>query len=142
MANFKGVTERHAAHIMLSSLADEQAREKLAALREKSLAGADFPLRWRARIPQDVGSANSGGDLGFSAGDAFPAEFEEASLGLEPGGFPNRFRPTPAGILSNCSRCASRRHRVLTRCGGLSRKICNARRQNRCLWSAARNLPT
>lgn len=85
MANFKGVTERHAAHIMLSSLADEQAREKLAALREKSLAGADFAALARENS-EDVGSANSGGDLGFSAGDAFPAEFEEALAGLEPGG--------------------------------------------------------
>ena len=69
---------------MLSSLPDEQAKEKLASLRERAVAGEDFAALAR-EYSDDVGSASSGGDLGFSAGDAFPAEFEQALAGLEPG---------------------------------------------------------
>ncbi|MBP8924766.1 MAG: SurA N-terminal domain-containing protein [Pseudomonadales bacterium] len=84
MASFKGGTERHAAHIMLSSLADEKAKEKLATLRERAVAGEDFAVLARENS-EDIGSASSGGDLGFSAGDAFPEVFEQVLAGLAPG---------------------------------------------------------
>lgn len=84
MASFEGADERHAAHIMLSSLPDEEAQARLVALRERALAGEDFATLARENS-EDAGSAASGGDLGFSSGDAFPAEFETALKSLAPG---------------------------------------------------------
>ncbi|HQY69300.1 MAG TPA: SurA N-terminal domain-containing protein [Pseudomonadales bacterium] len=83
-ASFEGADERHAAHIMLSSLPDEEAQARLAALRERALAGEDFATLARDNS-EDAGSTASGGDLGFSSGDAFPAEFETALKSLSPG---------------------------------------------------------
>lgn len=78
-----GGEERHAAHIMLATQ-DDTAREKLAALRKRVLAGEDFAVLARENS-EDPGSAVQGGDLGFSRGDAFPAEFEAALKSLAPG---------------------------------------------------------
>lgn len=93
-AAFEGAEERHAAHIMLSSQ-DDAARAKLAALRERAVAGEDFAQLARENS-EDLGSATDGGDLGFSSGDAFPAEFEAALKALEPGGISEPVR-TPSG---------------------------------------------
>jgi peptidyl-prolyl cis-trans isomerase D len=89
--SFEGAEERHAAHIMVASLSDAEAQAKLAALRERAVAGEDFATLARDNS-EDAGSAAAGGDLGFSRGDAFPAEFETALdeitvclLGLEGG---------------------------------------------------------
>ena len=82
--SFEGAEERRAAHIMLSSLPDAQAQARLAALRERAVAGEDFAALARDNS-EDAGSASSGGDLGFSRGDAFPAEFETALKSLKPG---------------------------------------------------------
>ncbi len=82
--SFEGAQERHAAHIMLSSLPDAEAQAKLAALRERVVAGEDFAALARDNS-EDAGSAATGGDLGFSTGDAFPAEFESALKALKPG---------------------------------------------------------
>lgn len=84
VASFEGADERHAAHIMFSSLPDEEAQARLVALRERALAGEDFATLARENS-EDAGSAASGGDLGFSSGDAFPAEFETALESLAPG---------------------------------------------------------
>lgn len=75
--------ERHAAHIMLTST-DDAARERLESLRKRILAGEDFAQLAR-EFSEDPGSAGSGGDLGFSQGDAFPPEFEQALSALQPG---------------------------------------------------------
>jgi peptidyl-prolyl cis-trans isomerase D len=84
IASFEAATERHAAHIMLSSLEDEQAKARLQELRARIVAGEDFATLARENS-EDVGSAAGGGDLGYSAGDAFPDEFEAALATLEPG---------------------------------------------------------
>jgi len=84
MTGFKGAGERRAAHIMISSLPDSQAQERLEALRKRVAAGEDFAALARDNS-EDVGSAANGGDLGFSKGDAFPPEFEEALNSLDPG---------------------------------------------------------
>jgi len=76
--------ERHAAHIMLSSLDDDEAQTKLADLKRELEAGADFADLAEAHS-EDPGSAQEGGDLGFTTGDAFPEEFEEALAALETG---------------------------------------------------------
>ena len=82
--SFEGAEERHAAHIMLASLPDAEAQARLAALRERASAGEDFATLARDNS-EDAGSAPTGGDLGFSRGDAFPAEFEAALKSLKPG---------------------------------------------------------
>lgn len=83
VAAFEGGEERHAAHIMLADPGDA-AREKLAALRARVLEGEDFAALARENS-EDPGSAAQGGDLGFSRGDTFPAEFEAALKSLAPG---------------------------------------------------------
>jgi peptidyl-prolyl cis-trans isomerase D len=80
--DFKGSVERHAAHILIADQPDPEA--KLSELRERIEAGEDFAALAK-EFSEDAGSAGSGGDLGFSAGDAFPPEFEEALAALEPG---------------------------------------------------------
>ncbi|GHD29736.1 SurA N-terminal domain-containing protein [Halioglobus pacificus] len=46
--------------------------------------GADF-AQLAGELSADIGSAAAGGDLGFSSGDAFPEEMEEAIAALEVG---------------------------------------------------------
>ena len=84
LADYKNATERHAAHIMISSLDDDKAKVRLGELREALAKGGDFAAL-ASQNSEDVGSAQSGGDLGYSSGDAFPAEFETALAGLKPG---------------------------------------------------------
>jgi peptidyl-prolyl cis-trans isomerase D len=69
---------------MIASLDDDKAKARLEELRAKLAAGAEFAALARDSS-EDVGSAASGGDLGYSAGDAFPKEFEEALAKLRPG---------------------------------------------------------
>lgn len=84
MRGYEGTVERHAAHIMLEGLSDDEAGAKLAALRERALKGEDFAVLAQQNS-SDAGSASAGGDLGYSTGDAFPPEFETALATLKPG---------------------------------------------------------
>ena len=84
LADYKNAEERHAAHIMVSSLDDDKAKARLSELRSRIEKGEDFGTVAR-EASEDVGSAQDGGDLGYSGGDAFPAEFEAALAGLKPG---------------------------------------------------------
>jgi peptidyl-prolyl cis-trans isomerase D len=84
LADYKDAEERHAAHIMISSLEDEKAKARLGELRARIEKGEDFATIAR-EASEDVGSAQDGGDLGYSGGDAFPAEFEQALTALKPG---------------------------------------------------------
>lgn len=80
------VTQTHARHILLKTsevVSEEDARRRLAALRERIVAGADFGEL--ARLNSEDGSAARGGDLGWVyAGDTVP-EFERAMDALKPG---------------------------------------------------------
>ena len=53
-------------------------------IKAKLAAGEDF-AKLANEFSTDAGSKNQGGDLGFSAGDAFPAEFEAALAKLKVG---------------------------------------------------------
>ena len=81
-------TENRVSHILIEAGLEEsdeallaRANQVIAALAE----GQDF-AELASTSSDDVGSAGVGGDLGFSAGDAFPPEMEEAIVSLEVGG--------------------------------------------------------
>ncbi|MEP4484869.1 MAG: SurA N-terminal domain-containing protein [Halioglobus sp.] len=78
-------TENRVAHILLEQGADEDDaayQERIDTVAQALAAGGDFAAL-AGEFSDDIGSAASGGDLGFSAGDAFPAEMEEAIATLE-----------------------------------------------------------
>ncbi len=81
--NFENSTEREAAHIMIEG-DDDAAKEKVALVAEKLAAGEDFAAL-ASEYSDDFGSRDNGGNLGSSAGDAFPAEFESTLLELSEG---------------------------------------------------------
>ena len=69
-----------AAHILLSD--PDQAL--IGEIQAKLAAGEDFASLAK-QYSEDVGSADFGGDLGFTAGDTFPESFEAALAALEVG---------------------------------------------------------
>lgn len=78
-------TENRVAHILLQRASGESAAEfadRVKAVQEALAASEDFAAV-AAEYSDDIGSANSGGDLGFSDGDAFPEEMEAAIASLE-----------------------------------------------------------
>jgi len=87
MADFKPVTERHAAHILIEAnppLNDEQTKALAESIAKRAAAGEDF-AKLAAQYSDDVGSKNNGGDLGTTKGDAFPPVFEQALATLKSG---------------------------------------------------------
>lgn len=81
--------ELRARHILLQLGADasdaerEAARARLAAIRERAVAGEDFAAL--AREHSEDGSAPQGGDLGFFGPGMMVEPFERAAYALEPG---------------------------------------------------------
>lgn len=78
-------TENRVSHILLQQASDESAAEfnsRIEAVQAELAAGEDFATV-AAERSDDIGSANNGGDLGFTAGDAFPEEMETAIAGLD-----------------------------------------------------------
>ena len=71
---------RQAAHILLEDPADELVAEIQAKLGD----GQDF-ARLASEYSVDFGSAETGGDLGYTSGDTFPEEFEKALKSLSIG---------------------------------------------------------
>lgn len=81
--DFTASTEREAAHIMIEG-DDEAAQQKMATVKEKLAAGDDFAVLAQ-EYSDDFGSRDNGGNLGSSAGDSFPEDFEKALLTLTEG---------------------------------------------------------
>ena len=75
---------RQAAHILLEDPTDELVAEIQAKLDE----GQDF-ARLASEYSADFGSADTGGDLGYTSGDTFPEEFEKALKSLSVGSVSN-----------------------------------------------------
>ena len=75
---------RQAAHILLEDPADELVAEIQAKLDD----GQDF-ARLASEYSVDFGSAETGGDLGYTSGDTFPEEFEKALESLSIGSVSN-----------------------------------------------------
>jgi peptidyl-prolyl cis-trans isomerase SurA len=80
------VTQTRVRHILLKTsevVSEADARRRMAGLRERIAAGADFAQL--ARLNSEDGSASRGGDLGWvHAGDTVP-DFERAMDALKPG---------------------------------------------------------
>ena len=81
---FQSSTERHAAHILIEPKDDDSHQQVLADIEQKLADGGDFAAL-AEEYSEDFGSSGVGGDLGYSSGDTFPAEFEQALAGLEVG---------------------------------------------------------
>jgi peptidyl-prolyl cis-trans isomerase SurA len=92
------VTQTHARHILVRTseiVSEEDARRRLAALRERIAGGADFAEL--ARLNSEDGTAARGGELGWVyPGDTVP-EFERAMDALAPGELSQPVR-TPFGF--------------------------------------------
>ena len=79
-ASLESAESLQAAHILLS----DPSAELLAEIQAKLDAGEDFAALAK-EYSEDVGSADLGGDLGFTSGDTFPEAFEAALAALEVG---------------------------------------------------------
>ncbi|CAN5723631.1 peptidylprolyl isomerase [soil metagenome] len=71
-------------HAVISSTQKKEAREKLEAIRQQILSGADFQDLARQHS-EDPGSAPLGGELGFHKKKELVPEYEEAAFRLDPG---------------------------------------------------------
>ncbi|AWF80831.1 peptidylprolyl isomerase [Microbulbifer sp. A4B17] len=80
LTGFESKLRRRAAHILL----EEADAEKIAEIQGKLDAGEDF-AELAKTYSQDVGSAEEGGELGYTTGDVFPEAFEQALAALEVG---------------------------------------------------------
>ncbi len=81
-----GVEQTHVRHILLRAregLSEAEARDRLAKLRERIVAGADFGEL--AKQNSEDASAPKGGDLGWVAAGDTVAEFEAVMDSLKPG---------------------------------------------------------
>jgi peptidyl-prolyl cis-trans isomerase D len=74
-------TRNRVSHVLFEEGGDQSVAERLAAARAALDSGRPFAAV-AAEFSDDIGSANNGGDLGFSSGDAFPPEMEEAIAAL------------------------------------------------------------
>jgi len=78
-------TENRVSHILLTRGDEESTQdyEKRLAQVQSSLDGGETFAAVAEQYSDDIGSASAGGDLGFSSGDAFPEEMEEAIADLD-----------------------------------------------------------
>lgn len=81
---FVASIERKASHILIEPKDDGSEKNLLTEIQAKLSAGEDFAALAR-EYSDDFGSRESGGDLGYTNGDAFPQEFENALMNLEVG---------------------------------------------------------
>lgn len=82
------VTEVHARHILLKPspvLTDEQARQKLEQVSADINSGKTTFAQAARQLSQDPGSANQGGDLGWSSPEMYDPAFRDALLKLQKG---------------------------------------------------------
>ena len=78
--SLESTTSRQAAHILLAEPSDAVLTE----INDKLAAGESFSALAK-EYSEDVGSANFGGDLGYTSGDTFPESFEAALESLQVG---------------------------------------------------------
>lgn len=137
-------TENRVAHILFEARegeSDEARAQRVADAQAKLAAGADF-AEVAAEFSDDVGSAANGGDLGFSSGDAFPPEMEEAIAALSENQVSAPVQ-TDAGI--HLIRLTERRRAKLPRlknCVRISSGSCNSRKRARSCYAQLMNSGT
>ena len=81
------VTQTKARHILIKPseiMTDEQARELASELRARAIAGEDFAAL-AAEYSEDMGSAQEGGELGWTTPDQMVPEFEATMAKTSPG---------------------------------------------------------
>lgn len=78
IANFVATPERQAAHILVEGDKPDVIKQ----ISDKIAAGEDFATLAKT-YSDDLGSKEQGGDLGYTSGDTFPKEFEEALAKLK-----------------------------------------------------------
>ncbi|WP_101759436.1 SurA N-terminal domain-containing protein [Oceanicoccus sp. KOV_DT_Chl] len=84
LAAFQASEERRASHILVEITDDRDdasALKRIEDVAAKLSAGEEFAELAKA-FSDDIGSAESGGDLGYTAGETFPSEFEDALFDL------------------------------------------------------------
>jgi peptidyl-prolyl cis-trans isomerase D len=83
MVDFVSDEERRVSHILIETgeLSEDDAEARANELAARLAAGEDFAAL-AAEFSDDTGSSTAGGDLGYTSGDAFPAEFEDALFDL------------------------------------------------------------
>lgn len=82
---FEGASEKRASHILFetgSAMSEDQALAAAAAARQRIADGEEFAALAQ-ELSSDTGSANSGGDIGYTDGSAFPEAIETALEQLE-----------------------------------------------------------
>lgn len=87
VARYQAQTERRAAHILFEATTDAEIGAATARAEEvlgKLAAGEEFSAL-AATYSDDTGSAEDGGDVGYTTGDSFVPEFETALQSLEVG---------------------------------------------------------
>jgi peptidyl-prolyl cis-trans isomerase D len=77
-------TQSRVSHILFESDAEDEVNERIAKAQEKLSAGESF-ADVAKQLSDDVGTANKGGDLGYTSGTTFPADMESAIADLQPG---------------------------------------------------------
>ena len=84
VANYKAQTERRASHILLPATTEAElatARKTAQEIKAKLDAGGDF-AKLAEQYSQDTDSAKKGGDVGFTTGNSFVENFENALKAL------------------------------------------------------------
>ncbi|MGH1469900.1 MAG: SurA N-terminal domain-containing protein [Cellvibrionaceae bacterium] len=81
---FVASIERRASHILIEPKEDGSEQKIIQEIQAKLSAGEDFSSL-ATEYSDDFGSKESGGDLGYTNGDAFPAEFEASLMNLDVG---------------------------------------------------------
>lgn len=81
-AQFK--TQSRVSHILFDTTGESDQQDVIAQAQKKLSAGMAF-AEVAIELSQDVGSAEKGGDLGYTSGDTFPEPMEAAIAQLEPG---------------------------------------------------------
>ncbi len=85
LADFESSEERRVSHILIEisdALDDKAAHNKALGVISRIEQGEDFATL-AEELSNDPGSSSNGGDLGYTSGDTFPPEFEDALFSLE-----------------------------------------------------------
>lgn len=82
VASFKPVAERQAAHILVEARDDGSEKTILDQIAKRLASGESFAVLAK-EFSRDEGSAAQGGDVGFTSGDTFVPEFENALAALQ-----------------------------------------------------------